>query len=285
MPQCCACDQEQLRSAFSKMQLRKSADKRKCGMCVAAILAIQCHPCDDSQPKETLDDKESLDEMPGESIMRWMDPPPFAACEHGTKGMTPLTIARCRKRCEDIAGLVWRLNNPQSYSRPRSMAAFQARHKGVDESLRVMYANGALAVLGGDLQLARVVAAITCFAEIFLSTGASGAIGRSEIAFKNHLEIFKLVMSTIESDDAMVRRIANTIPCNCLDDGVKQIVEPHTPTCDNCSLGDSTLQYWDCICGLATYCSKACQNKAWPKHKNQCKQVTAKFISNDGGKK
>jgi hypothetical protein len=213
MPQCCACDQEQLRSAFSKMQLRKSADKRKCGMCVAAILAIQCHPCDDSQPKETLDDKESLDEMPGESIMRWMDPPPFAACEHGTKGMTPLTIARCRKRCEDITGLVFLLYDPQSYSRPRSTAAFRTGHKGVDiyDCLRVMYANGALAVLGGDLQLARVVAAITCFAEIFLSTGASGAFGRSEIAFKNHMEILKLVMSTIETDDAMVKRFRATV--------------------------------------------------------------------------
>jgi hypothetical protein len=205
-------------------------------------------------------------------------------CKHGIISVTRQTLMRQHKFMASIRYFLTRMVQVDgSYITNENVGKFCERHTNTLESdfLRIMYAYGANAVLKGDSAKARAHMTSLLFVMVFLDK--SGVkVSQPTIEMRTHFFMIRLVSEDM-SDAAIIRQIAHEIPCTCLDKRVKEIDDACAPVCDNCSLQDSTTQYWDCVCGLATYCGTACQKAARRTHKKQCKLATGKSKPTDGG--
>ena len=92
------------------------------------------------------------------------------------------------------------------------------------------------------------------------------------------LKLIKWVRDS-EHERGYVNILAREIPCNCMDASKARLrASEKTGICHGClqEFPKHRLSY--CKCRTKVYCSRNCQVKHWPEHKDICKMVTSRRI-------
>lgn len=84
------------------------------------------------------------------------------------------------------------------------------------------------------------------------------------------------IAMNLNSQRNLLRFYAKRIPCHCLEN-MKQAAKEATPEkvgdCRACGKTQRDAELLNCsACGVIKYCSKECQVKDWPSHKEKCKK-------------
>jgi hypothetical protein len=145
---------------------------------------------------------------------------------------------------------------------------------------------GTRAVLDGNVNNARCYAAIACYFE------EHNAVYLQKTKFTHDptkpLELFSA------DEHTLVKYLRKNIPCKCLDKKYKEVKSiTKMGVCFNpkCSIPDKRVERRKMLyctrCCVVNYCSRECQEAAWPEHKELCNKIMAerKVDSNSPNKR
>jgi len=173
-----------------------------------------------------------------------------------------------------------RLNGPDNIEKLMKEIPGSVSH--CENTIQVLQSMGTDRLLeaGTDLATAKHVA--KCFADLInsleINRAADDAAAAASSVFTHetaaYLHQCMANLSELDSYRKCVSFFRKRIPCTCLDQAYQEarqrVQEGECQVCNK--VKDDKLMFSCGKCNLRKYCSKECQVKHWPEHKEECKE-------------
>jgi len=139
-------------------------------------------------------------------------------------------------------------------------------------AVSLCFCNGTHHVLEGNIELARLLAAIACYFQEYASVQIDNQ--RPSVTGTTLPELF------LSDEHTLVQYLRKNIPCSCLQtkyEEVKSITKMGMCCNDKCSLPKRMVErrsmFYCARCRAPNCCSRECQKADWPVHKEYCDQL------------
>ena len=142
----------------------------------------------------------------------------------------------------------------------------------LDKVISILLCNGTQGILDGNNGRAQLCASFACHFETFMAVTWHKTVDMANVTKRCDLNG--------ADDHTLVSYYRKRIPCSCLDEkyeevkSVKKMGRCYNQNCSHPGGKVERRKMFTCTrCGLANYCSVACQRAAWKEHRERCDEI------------